>query len=142
MKITKEFRWEMGHRLPFHSSGCENVHGHSYKLIVAVMGEPNEKGMIVDYQEISDVVKPVIDQLDHSFLCQENDEAMKEFLVSENQKMVLVPFHSTAENIVKWLADQLAPIFKGRKNVSSLVLKLHETEKTSAEIKVTYMEGV
>ena len=118
MRITKEFRWEMGHRLPYHSAGCENVHGHSYHRVVAVDGEPDGKGMIVDYQEISDVVKPILERLDHSFLCQEDDTAMRAFLEAENQKMVLVPFHSTAENIAKWIAEELAPVFRGRENVA------------------------
>ena len=25
--ISKQFRWEMGHRLPFHEGLCKNIHG-------------------------------------------------------------------------------------------------------------------
>ena len=39
MKIAKEFRWEMGHRLPEHFGLCKNIHGHSYKMIVEFEGE-------------------------------------------------------------------------------------------------------
>ena len=27
MKIAKEFRWEIGHRLPEHFGLCKNIHG-------------------------------------------------------------------------------------------------------------------
>ena len=40
MKIAKEFRWEMGHRLPEHFGLCKNIHGHSYKMVVEFEGEP------------------------------------------------------------------------------------------------------
>jgi len=39
MKIAKEFKWEMGHRLPEHFGQCKNIHGHSYKMLVEFEGE-------------------------------------------------------------------------------------------------------
>ncbi|MFI5263969.1 MAG: 6-carboxytetrahydropterin synthase, partial [Candidatus Kapaibacterium sp.] len=27
-RISKSFRWEMAHRLPFHEGGCRHIHGH------------------------------------------------------------------------------------------------------------------
>ena len=63
---------------------------------------------------------------------------MRAFLEAENQKMVLVPFHSTAENIAKWIAEELAPVFRGRENVAAMTITLKETEKTSAEVVIDY----
>ena len=57
MKIGKEFRWEMGHRLPLHTRGCQNIHGHSYKLIVEIEGEPGANGMVADYTDLKQIVK-------------------------------------------------------------------------------------
>ena len=39
MKVAKEFKWEMGHRLPEHFGNCKNIHGHSYKMIAEFEGE-------------------------------------------------------------------------------------------------------
>jgi 6-pyruvoyltetrahydropterin/6-carboxytetrahydropterin synthase len=78
-KIAKEFHWEMAHRLPFHTGGCQNLHGHSYKLWVQLEGEPNDKGMVVDYFDLKAVVEPLVKQLDHSFLCDRSDDVMVQF---------------------------------------------------------------
>ena len=34
MKIAKEFRWEMGHRLPEHFGLCKNIHGHCHSYVI------------------------------------------------------------------------------------------------------------
>ncbi len=80
MLISKEFKWEMGHRLPRHNGACKNVHGHSYRLRVEIEGEPNEEGMVIDFHDISAAVKPLIAELDHAFLCEESDVEMLQFL--------------------------------------------------------------
>ncbi|HND76050.1 MAG TPA: 6-carboxytetrahydropterin synthase, partial [bacterium] len=67
VKIAKEFHWEMAHRLPYHTGGCQNIHGHSYILWVEIEGQPQENGMLLDYAEIKRIVKPMIDTLDHGF---------------------------------------------------------------------------
>ena len=63
MKISKEFRWEMGHRLPFHDGLCRNIHGHSYYMVIEIEGELNENGMIIDFYDLGKAVKPIIDEL-------------------------------------------------------------------------------
>jgi len=49
MKIAKEFRWEMGHRLPEHTGLCRNIHGHSYRMVVEITGDVLANGMIIDF---------------------------------------------------------------------------------------------
>ena len=52
MKVAKEFKWEMGHRLPEHFGNCKNIHGHSYKMIAEFEGRLNENDMIIDLGEL------------------------------------------------------------------------------------------
>ena len=40
IRITKKFTFEAGHALYGHDGKCKNIHGHSYKLYVTVIGEP------------------------------------------------------------------------------------------------------
>ena len=40
IRITKQFNFETGHALYGYDGKCKNVHGHSYKLSVTVIGEP------------------------------------------------------------------------------------------------------
>src|SRR6266511_3452212 len=107
MKIAKEFRWEMGHRLPDHEGLCRNVHGHSYKMSVEVTGELNANGMVVDFFELGEIVNPILDRYDHSFLCSENDKPMAEFLRSNDMKRVFVDYPTTVENICNDFTEQI-----------------------------------
>lgn len=73
--VTKIFMFEASHRLPHYDGACHNLHGHSYKLEVAVTGvvetdTNNPKcGMIIDFKDLKDIVKEiVVDKYDHSFL--------------------------------------------------------------------------
>ncbi len=133
LKIAREFHWEMGHRLPFHTSGCANIHGHSYKLWVEIEGYCDENGMLMDYGEMKRVVAPFIDQFDHCFLCDEADEVMRPFLAETPFKHKLVPFTTTAENLVFHFLDELWNIFKPFQQIQALRLRLQETDISYAE---------
>ena len=99
MQIRKHFRFEAAHVLPFHEGKCSRMHGHSYRLEVAVRGPIQTggpaKGMIEDFDTIKQIVRSrVIDVLDHRTL---ND-------VIENP---------TAEHIVMWVWRALEPHLAG-----------------------------
>ena len=55
IRITKQFNFETGHALYGYDGACRNVHGHSYKLFVTVIGLPNDDsnnvkyGMVIDF---------------------------------------------------------------------------------------------
>ncbi|MCE7857274.1 MAG: 6-carboxytetrahydropterin synthase [Ignavibacteria bacterium CHB3] len=107
MKIAKEFRWEMGHRLPDHFGLCKNIHGHSYKMLVEFDGELNKDEMIIDYYDVEKIINPIIEKLDHSFMVNKNDKVVLEFLEKMNSKKVVVDFQSTAENICLYLLNEI-----------------------------------
>jgi 6-pyruvoyltetrahydropterin/6-carboxytetrahydropterin synthase len=94
--ISKQYKFEASHILPFQGGKCARHHGHSYVMEVAVTGpvkgiDPNdrESGMVVDFQRIDDIVKPLVnDVLDHHHL---NDEIE----------------YPTAENIALWMIYQI-----------------------------------
>jgi 6-pyruvoyltetrahydropterin/6-carboxytetrahydropterin synthase len=70
-EVFKVFTFEAAHFLPNVAAGhqCGALHGHSYKVIVAVKGIPDpHTGFVVDFAEIKGAMKPVIDRLDHSAL--------------------------------------------------------------------------
>ncbi len=89
MQIRKHFRFEAAHVLPHHSGKCSRMHGHSYRLDVAVRGpiqtDGPARGMIEDFDKIKRIVREhAVDILDHSNL---ND-------LIENP---------TAEHIIMWI---------------------------------------
>lgn len=132
MKIAKEFKWEMGHRLPFHLDKCRNLHGHSYKMLVEIEGSKDENGMVLDYYDMKKVVGPLVDELDHAFMVYDKDKELIEVLDKLESKYVLVEFHSTAENMVNYFADKIKETGLPD-NINSLKIRIYETSSTYAE---------
>ncbi|MDP8208185.1 MAG: 6-carboxytetrahydropterin synthase QueD [Candidatus Electryonea clarkiae] len=71
VSISKSFTFDSSHMLEKAPDGhkCKRLHGHTYKVEVECKGpvDPNF-GWLVDYDYLSDMVKPVIAQLDHYHL--------------------------------------------------------------------------
>ncbi len=132
MKIAKEFTWEMGHRLPFHEGKCKNLHGHSYKCMIEVTGEPDENGMVLDYYELKKITEPIFEELDHSFIVWNEDKELIDALSKLNSRMVVVNFQTTAENICFYLLDKIKSA-KLPSNIKALKVRVMETENTYAE---------
>lgn len=136
MRIAKDFRWEMGHRLPFHEGQCVNLHGHSYKMMVEFEGDLDDKGMVLDYYVVKEVIQPLVDELDHTFMVKDDDTLLIDLLKQMNSKHVVVNFHSTAENMVYYFLDKIKSA-NLPKNLRGIKVKIFETETTYAEDKIT-----
>jgi 6-pyruvoyltetrahydropterin/6-carboxytetrahydropterin synthase len=132
MKIAKEFRWEMGHRLPEHFGLCKNIHGHSYKMVVEFEGELDKNQMVIDYYDVEKIINPVIEKLDHSFMVNKDDKIVLEFLEKMNSKKVIVDFNSTAENICGHLLSEIKKCSLPP-NISSVKVRVYETQFDYAE---------
>ena len=135
--IAKDFHWEMGHRLPFHNGGCRNIHGHSYRMRVELVGRLDANGMVMDYFDMKELIEPLVEKIDHSFLCDESDREMRDFFERTPLKHVLVPFPTTAENLVGWFLKEIAKLLAPYPNILSLTVRIHETERTYAERSMT-----
>ena len=132
MKIAKEFRWEMGHRLPEHFGLCKNIHGHSYKMTVEFEGELDKNQMVIDYYDVEKIINPVIEKLDHSFMVNIDDKIVIEFLEKMNSKKIVVGFNSTAENICNYLLSEIKKCSLPS-NISSVKVRVYETQFDYAE---------
>jgi len=135
MKIAKEFRWEMGHRLPYHNGLCKNVHGHSYQMVIELEGDVNTKGMIIDFYDLGEIIDPIIEKYDHAFLCWEKDKIVKDFLIKHKMKRVFVDYHSTVENICEDFTNIISTKLKKLqfKNIETLTVKIFETPNSYSE---------
>jgi 6-pyruvoyltetrahydropterin/6-carboxytetrahydropterin synthase len=71
MELRKTFQFEAAHLLPRlpKSHKCRRLHGHSFKVEVAVAGECDPKlGWLMDYADITAAFKPIWEKLDHRYL--------------------------------------------------------------------------
>jgi 6-pyruvoyltetrahydropterin/6-carboxytetrahydropterin synthase len=68
-RVTRSFSFEAAHQLEWHPGACKNLHGHSYRLEVTVIGEPDANGIVIDFGELRDIVeREVVDRFDHTYL--------------------------------------------------------------------------
>lgn len=132
MKIAKEFRWEMGHRLPEHFGLCKNIHGHSYKMIVEFEGELDKNQMVIDYYDVEKIINPMIEKLDHSYMVNKDDKTVLEFLEKVDSKKVIVDFDATAENICLYLLNEINKSVLPQ-NIFSIKVRVYETQFDYAE---------
>lgn len=140
IRITKEFSFETGHALYGYDGKCRNVHGHSYKLAVTVIGKPisdstNVKfGMVIDFGDLKKIVKEeIVNVFDHATVFNKNTphvELAKE-LERRGHNVLLVDYQPTSEMMVIDFAKKI----KGRlpDNIKLHSLKLRETETSFAE---------
>jgi 6-pyruvoyltetrahydropterin/6-carboxytetrahydropterin synthase len=138
IRIAKDFKWEMSHRLPNHDGLCKNIHGHTYKMRLELTGIPNESGMLIDYFDIENIVRPFINKFDHGFVVDHTDSLLIDFLKNNNFKHFVIPFYSTAENLVRLFAQESAQMFAIYPNLSSVKIRIHETEDVFAEFEQNF----
>lgn len=140
IRITKKFSFETGHALYGYDGKCKNVHGHSYKLSVTVIGSPitdrsNVKlGMVIDFTDLKKIVKEeVVDQFDHATVFNQTTphiELAKE-LKDRGHHVILVDYQPTSENMIVDFAARIKSRLPEGINLFSL--KLQETESSFAE---------
>src|SRR6266567_7094631 len=71
VELRKTFQFEAAHLLPQlpKTHKCRRLHGHSFQVEVAVAGECDAKlGWLIDYAEITEAFKPILEKLDHYYL--------------------------------------------------------------------------
>lgn len=71
VRLIREYRFEAAHRLPNVPEGhkCARLHGHSFKIEVAIRGPVDPKtGWFIDYGDLDELWQPLHDRLDHRYL--------------------------------------------------------------------------
>jgi len=114
-EICVEHTFAAGHALRNYHGKCENVHGHNYRVQVAVAGaEVDDDGLLFDFSELKRMLRTTSEYLDHRFI---ND---------------LKPFdqiNPSAENIAKFFYDELK---SGLQPASISFVRVWETDTSYA----------
>ena len=136
--ITRLIEIDAGHRVPDHKSKCHSLHGHRYKILATCVGplftEGEQTGMVLDFGFLKDeMMKEVHDPCDHSMILWIDDPNLAVYFPSARlpprsaiisdghyqttsgyDKIYLIPFTPTAENLAKHWFKRLAPRVKIR----------------------------
>jgi len=139
IRVTREFAFEMAHVLKGYDGPCKNVHGHSYRLFVTLMGVPvsdgsdPKNGMVIDFNDLEAIVmRRIIKRFDHSVVISNDfDYEKKKILAFAFGNTVIVDYQPTCENLVADFAVTLKDDLPAGITLHSL--KLYETEKSFAE---------
>jgi len=140
IRITKQFNFETGHALFGYDGKCRNVHGHSYKLSVTVIGRPItdashvKLGMVIDFGDLKKIVKEeIVDKFDHATVFNKNTphvELAKE-LTDRGHNVILADYQPTSENMVIDFAAKIRSRLP--ENIKLFSLRLQETDTSFAE---------
>ena len=140
IRITKQFSFETGHALYGYDGKCKNVHGHSYKLSVTVIGTPiddtnNVKhGMVIDFGDLKKIVKEqIVDVFDHATVFNKNTPHIElaNELEQRGHHVILVDYQPTSENMVVDFSNKIKNLLP--KNIKLHSLRLQETDTSFAE---------
>lgn len=110
--VSKRMEIAGAHNLKLnYESKCQNIHGHNWIVTVHCKSRTlNENGMIEDFTHIK---KEIHDKLDHKYL---------------NEVEELNGINPTAENIAKWICEQIPTCYKVEVQESEGNVAIYEEE--------------
>ena len=129
----------MAHALRNYDGLCRNIHGHSYKMDITLSGQPlhdessPKNGMVMDFGDLKKLVnEQIISLLDHALvLNSKTDAQLVEVLKHNYEKIVIVDFQPTTENLLNFVADKIKA--KLPEKVELTCVRLRETDTSYAE---------
>lgn len=98
-EIKIEDSFSAAHYLRNYHGTCEAIHGHNWKVEVAVIsGSLDEGGMVLDFKILKDSTRTVLRTLDHKYL---------------NELSDFLELNPSSENIARYIFDRVKPILDG-----------------------------
>jgi len=124
-ELTKEFKFEASHVLPWTEGKCKQLHGHSWRGWLILKGSilkrhGPETGMLVDFGRAAALLAPVIADLDHHHL---ND---------------IMP-EPTSENVARYIFDRIYSVALGDPHLADLLAGVTIEETRTS--RCTYWRG-
>ena len=105
-QVTREIDFCYGHRLLNYAGKCRYLHGHNGRAVIVIESDSlDERGMVLDFSDIKNVVsKWIDDNLDHRMILHRDDPA-RAHLESLGEPLYLLDVNPTAENIARLIFE-------------------------------------
>jgi len=115
--VFKDFTFSAAHAIRGHQGGCQNLHGHNYKVRVHVRSETLDAlGMVIDFADLKRIVEATVGKFDHG-------------VINEHP-----PFdaarNTTAEELARYVAEEVARGLPAGRAVDRV--EIWETESSCA----------
>lgn len=145
IELTKGLGFSAAHLLIEHEK-CEHLHGHNYRVGVTVEGEPDERGLVVDFLELKRLLKRMFEGYDHCLLLPSNNPALKRLSEGESTRIsvhgrefefpsedvVWLPVvNTTVEELARIIADEVKKNL-AYPNVRRITVRVEESPGQSA----------
>lgn len=123
IEVEKDyFNFASAHFLIFADGKREALHGHNYQVSVAVEGDLDRAGVVLDFVAFKPLVEKVCDELDHRTLIQRDSPVLKirqdrkdvevhykgQRLILPRRDVILLPIANTStELLAEYIAGRL-----------------------------------
>ena len=120
---------------------CGRLHGHTYAVHVKIGGEPDNKGIILDFSILKDNLRQIVSELDHRILIPEKNNAVKINKEKNSVKVttlgkdyifplsdcIFLPIDSTsAENLAAYILEKILKKISLPQNVDFIDIGVDE----------------
>src|SRR6201996_3288659 len=116
--IFKDFSFSAAHAIRGHTRGCQNLHGHNYRVRVHLRaGQLDGLGMVLDFADLKAMMQEILDPFDHAVI---ND---------------IPPFderNTTAELLSQYVFEEVERRLGGQERVRVVRAEVWETETSCA----------
>ena len=106
--------FDSAHFLSGYNGKCSNIHGHRWTVEACVCSEKlidngEKRGMVIDFGDLKRELRALADSFDHALIYEAGSLKPDTLaaLVSENFRLIELPFRPTAENLAKHFFDSL-----------------------------------
>ena len=130
IRVTKIFEFDTAHALHNYDGLCSNIHGHTYKLHVTVIGEPisdpssPKYGMVVDFGVLKNKIKEnLVDKFDHSLIVSRDESGNFTNGSPIFRRIHVVDFQPTAEHCRSFRRTDKAPTTRRRRTFQPATLR-------------------
>jgi len=116
--IFKDFTFAAAHAIRGHTRGCQNLHGHNYRVRVHLAaGELDALGMVLDFSDLKAMMQEIVGPFDHRVI---ND---------------IPPFderNTTAELLSQYVFEEVERRLAGQERVRVVRVEVWETDTSCA----------
>ncbi|MCX7986847.1 MAG: 6-carboxytetrahydropterin synthase QueD [Bacteroidales bacterium] len=133
--VSKKLSFEAAHRLLKDYAGkCSNNHGHSWVVEIEIeAANLDNKGMVLDFNELKKLKQWIDDTLDHTTILWEKDP-MCEYIKNTGQRLYVTKENPTSEVIARIIFEKAEELF-GNETIKVSSVAVHETCTSKATYK-------
>jgi 6-pyruvoyltetrahydropterin/6-carboxytetrahydropterin synthase len=119
--IFKDFTFAAAHAIRGHTRGCENLHGHNYRVRVHLQAERlDELGMVLDFADLKALMQEILGPFDHRVI---NDippfdqrnttaELLSQYVFEEVERRLPEPERVRVARVEVWENDTACALYE------------------------------